>query len=73
VVWSLILALRAQRRPNFTYGESLAAAPEYAGIEQEGWMEVAQDRGQWKQPINSIQEPEGDVEVHAVLRRRAGA
>jgi len=63
---------RPQRRPDLTYGESLAAALEYAGIEQEGWMEVAQDRAQWKQLVNGIREPEGEVEIHAVLARRAG-
>jgi len=63
---------RPQRRPDFTYGESLAAALEYAGIDQEGWMEVAQDRAQWKQLVNGIREPEGEVEVHTVLARRAG-
>jgi len=28
-------------------------APPYAGIEQGGWMEAAQDRGQWKQMVTS--------------------
>jgi len=64
---------RPQRRPDFTYGESLAAALEYAGIEQEGWMEAAQDRAGWKQRANGIREPDvGHIDVHAVLRRRAG-
>jgi len=63
---------RPQRRPDFTYGESLAAALEYAGIEQDGWMAAAQDRAGWKQPANGMQEPEvGLIEVHAVLKRRA--
>ena len=44
----------------------------HAGIDQEGWMEVAQDRAQWKQLVNGIREPEGGVEVHTVLARRAG-
>jgi len=64
---------RPQRRPDYTYGESLAAALEYTGIEQEGWMELAQDRARWKQLVNGIREPEGEVEVNAVLVRRAGA
>jgi len=64
---------RPQRRPDFTYGESLAAALEYAGIDQDSWMELAQDRAQWKQLVNGIREPVGDVEVNAVLVRRAGA
>jgi len=50
----------------------LKSVMEYAGIEQRGWMEAAQDRGQWKQMVNGMQEPVGQVEVHAVLRRRAG-
>jgi len=63
---------RPQRRPDFTYGEGLAAALEYAGIEQEGRMEAAQDRIGWKQLASGIQEPEvGKIEVHAVLTRRA--
>jgi len=63
---------RPQRRPDFTYGESLAAALEYAGIDKDGWMEAAQDRAGWKQLVNGIQEPEtGQIEVHAVLTRRA--
>jgi len=61
---------RPQRRLDFTYGEILAAALEYAGIDQEGWMEVAQDRAQWKQLVNGIRELEGEVEVRAVLARR---
>jgi len=64
---------RPQWRPDFTYGESLMAALEYAGIEQNGWMEAAQDRGQWKQMVNGIREPVEQIEVHAVLKRREGA
>jgi len=64
---------RPQRRPDYTYGESLAAALEYAGIAQDGWMELVQDRAGWKQLVNGIQEPEGEVEVNSVLVRRAGA
>ena len=45
---------RPQRRPDYTYGESLAAALEYAGIEQDGWKELAQDTVQWKQLVNGI-------------------
>jgi len=64
---------RPQRRPGFTYGESLAAALEYAGIGQEGWMEAAQDIAGWKQRASGIREPDvGHIDIHAVLRRRAG-
>jgi len=31
---------RSQRRPSYTYGESMAVALEYAGIEKEGWMKL---------------------------------
>ena len=39
---------RPQGRPEFTYGEGLNNALEYAQVDTATWMEVAQDRDEWK-------------------------
>jgi hypothetical protein len=59
-------------RPFVTYGATLTAALEFAGVEVDKWMELAQDRGSWNAMIKGISDIEGGVEVHAVLKRRAG-
>ena len=60
-------------RPEMTHGATLEAALKFAGVEVDGWMEQAQDRGGWKQVISGIWDVEGEIEVHEVLERRAGA
>jgi hypothetical protein len=50
----------------------LAAALEFAGVDVGTWMEQAQDRGSWNAMIKGISDIEEGVEVHAVLKRRAG-
>jgi len=59
-------------RPEMTYGATLEAALTFAGVEVDGWMVQAQDRVGWKQVISGIWDVEEDIEVHAVLERRAG-
>jgi hypothetical protein len=38
-------------RPFVSYGATLAAALEFAGVDVETWMEQAQDRGSWNAMI----------------------
>jgi len=59
-------------RPEVTYGATLEAALEFAGVGVSSWMEQAQDRAGWKQVIVGIWDVEHDIEVHEVLARRAG-
>ena len=60
-------------RPELTFGATLEAALAFAGVEVDGWMDLAQDRVGWKQVIRDIWDVEQEIEVHDVLRRRAGA
>jgi len=64
---------RPPGRPEMTYGATLGAALGFAGVEVDGWMDLAQDRVGWKQVIRDIWDVEQEIEVHDVLRRRAGA
>jgi hypothetical protein len=59
-------------RPFVSYGATLTAALEFAGVEVDSWMEQAQERGSWNAMIKGISDIEEGVEVHAVLKRRAG-
>jgi len=59
-------------RPEMTYGATIEAALSFAGVRVEEWMTLAQDRVGWKQTINGIWDVEDEIEVHAVLERRAG-
>ena len=59
-------------RPELTYGATLEAALKFAGVEVDGWMEMAQDRNAWRQVVDEIWAQEDEVEVHEVLKRRAG-
>jgi hypothetical protein len=64
---------RPSGRPELTFGATLAAALEFAGVQVDNWMDLAQDRGAWKQMIEEIWDVESEVVVHDVLERRAGA
>jgi hypothetical protein len=59
-------------RPFVTYGATLTAALEFAGVDVGGWMELAQDRDCWGEMIKGISDIQGGVEIHAVLKKRAG-
>jgi len=59
-------------RPEMTFGATLEAALTFAGVEVDGWMELAQDREGWRQVVNGIWDVEQEIEVHEVLERRAG-
>jgi hypothetical protein len=59
-------------RPFVSYGATLTAALEFADVDVGKWMELAQDRGSWNAMIKGISDIQGGVEVHAVLKRRAG-
>jgi len=66
---------RPVERPEVTFGATLEAALEFAGVEVAGWMEQAQDREGWRQVIKEIKgiwNVEREIEVHEVLERRAG-
>jgi len=60
-------------RPEMTFRATLEAALAFAGVKVEGWMEQAQDRAGWRQVIDGIWDVKQEIEVHGVLKRRAGA
>ena len=62
---------RPQGRPEFTYGEGLNNALEYAQVDTATWMEVAQDRGELKAMIKGIEEKDKVQAPHPVLLKRA--
>ena len=63
---------RPQGRPEMTYGATLEAALKFAGVETDKWMEIAQDRVEWRRVIAGIWDVEHEIEVPEVLERRAG-
>jgi len=50
---------RPSRRPEVTFGATLEAALVFAGVEVEGWMELARGRVAWGAVIRGI----SDVDV----------
>ena len=62
---------RPRARPDFTFGEGLKVALQYAGVEVSTWMTVAQDREGWREIIRDISDKAATEEPHPVLRQRA--